>query len=111
MPQPTTLRRASALTRTASLRRLVTYNPKIPSAGMTLTSPWGPVDLVAIERAVRGQDVTLSKPDRAWLANRTHYSYGRRLAADALGIEPERFRTLIRRWRRANLPAPTTVKG
>lgn len=106
MALPTTARTAPALTKTkpADPRRLVRFNAKVPSLGLTLTTPWGPVDLVAVERAVRGHDVTLTRADFAWLTRRTHHSYGRRLAADLLGIERGRFDLLIRRWRAANLP-------
>jgi len=109
MAQPTTACTAPALTKTKPTdpRRLVRFNTKVPSLGLTLTTPWGPVDLVAIERAVRGHDVALSKSDFAWLTQRVHHSYGRRFAADLLGIERSRFDTLIRRWRAANLPKTT----
>jgi len=104
MAQPTTARTAPALTKTPDPRRLVRFNTKVPSLGLSLTTPWGPVDLVAIERAVRGHDVTLSKADFAWLTKRIHHSYGRKLAAELLGIDRKRFDLLIRRWRAANLP-------
>lgn len=109
MAHPTTTRTARALTKTKPTdpRRLVRFNAKVPSLGLTLTTPWGPVDLVAIERAVRGHDVTLSRADVAWLTNRTHYSYGRKLAANLLSIESSQFDRLIRHWRDANLPKTT----
>lgn len=89
----------------ADPRRLTTYNPKVASRGLTLTTPWGPVDLVAIERTVRGHSVPLDPADEAWLRNRTCSSYGRRVAAELLGIDRARFNLLLRRWRAAH---PTT---
>ena len=107
MPRPPMPRATFAKAQYADPRCRVHFNPKVPSCGLTLATPWGPVDLVAIERAVRGHNVTLDPADEAWLCERTHYSYGRRLAADLLGIERGQFNKLIRRWR-ANHPTTTT---
>lgn len=107
MPRPSKIRSTFTQTQHADPRCLVQFNPKVPSLGLTLTTPWGPVDLVAIERAVSGHSVTLDPADEAWLRERIHYSYGRRLAADVLGIDRARFNLLIGRWRAAH-PATET---
>lgn len=46
----------------------------IESAGLTVDTPLGPVDLVAIERARSGQPVTLTKAETAFLAKLTSHS-------------------------------------
>lgn len=105
MPSPSP-RSTFTKAKTADPRSLVAFNTEVPSLGLTLTSPWGPVDLVAIERVLRGRDAALDPADEAWLRNRTHYSYGRRLAAELLGIDRAQFDMLLRRWREAH---PSTV--
>ena len=109
MPQPSMTRAVSALTKASGSRCLVKFNPKVPSLGLTLATPWGPVDLVAIERAVRGHVVKLTAADYAWLRHRSHPAYGRDLAADRLGIDRVRFAELVRCWREENLPTTDTT--
>ncbi|HTJ70228.1 MAG TPA: hypothetical protein VL551_22010 [Actinospica sp.] len=79
----------------------------LPSLGLTLDTPFGPVDLVAIERAIRGHSVPLSGAEYTWLRCRTAPAYGRDVAADRLGIDRARFAQLLRRWREENYPADT----
>jgi hypothetical protein len=65
------------------------------------------VDLVAIERALRGHTVPLAGAEYRWLRTRSHPSYGRDVAADRLGIDRARFAELLRRWREENYPTDT----
>jgi hypothetical protein len=44
------------------------YDPAIASDGLTVDTPLGPVDLVAIDQAVRGIDTPLTLAERAWIA-------------------------------------------
>jgi len=82
----------------------------LPSLGLTLDTPFGPVDLVAIERAIRGHTVSLSGAEHTWLRCRTAPAYGRDVAADRLGIDRARFAQLLRRWREENYPADTPAE-
>jgi hypothetical protein len=101
-----------SMTTTSIQRRpLVDFNPKVPSLGFTMTTPWGPIDLVAIERAVRGHLVKLDPAEDAWLRHRSHPSYGRDIAADRLGINRARFEELVIQWRAKNLHAESTTKA
>lgn len=60
------------------------YDPAIPSDGLTVDTSLGPVDLVVVDRRLRGFDVELSTAEQAWIANR-QANGARRQAADALG--------------------------
>lgn len=60
------------------------YDPAIASDGLTMDTPLGPVDLVAVERAARGHTVALTEAERAWVVNR-QVNGARRQAADAVG--------------------------
>lgn len=95
-------RTAPSLVKGRDPRCRVAFDSKLPSAGLSLTTPWGPVDLVAIGQALRGKPVVLDAADEAWLRERTHYSYGRNLAADLLEIRRSEFTRLLERWRRNN---------
>jgi hypothetical protein len=101
------------LIRTAALQRrpLVAFNPDVPSLGLTMATPWGPIDLVAIERAVRGHTVKLDAAEIAWLRYRSHYSYGRNTAADRLGVDRKRFEDLVCEWRAKNFPTETAIEA
>lgn len=103
----------SSMTRATTMQRqpLVDFNPKVPSLGLTMSTPWGPIDLVAIERAVRGHAVKLDPAEDAWLRHRSHPSYGRDIAADRLGIERSRFEELVIQWRAKNVSTDTTTKA
>lgn len=60
------------------------YDPAIPSDGLTVDTPLGPVDLVAVDRRLRGFDVELSLAEQAWITERQPNG-ARRQAATALG--------------------------
>jgi hypothetical protein len=66
------------------------YDPRIASDGLTLDTLLGPVDLVAINRAVRGADTALSLAERAWIALRQPRG-ARHRAAAALGVDYPRW--------------------
>jgi hypothetical protein len=103
----------SSTTRAITKQRqsLVDFNPKVPSRGLTMTTPWGPIDLVAIERAVRGHAVKLDAAEDAWLRHRSHPSYGRDIAADRLGINRARFEELVIQWRAKHVPTNTPTEA
>lgn len=42
-------------------------NPNVPSDGMTIDGPRGPVDLVAVERVQVSWPTHLTQADKAWL--------------------------------------------
>jgi hypothetical protein len=100
----------NSMTRATTIQRqpLVDFNPKVPSLGLSMSTPWGPIDLVAIERAVRGHSIKLDAAEDAWLRHRSHPSYGRDIAADRLGINRSRFEELVIQWRAKNLTETTT---
>jgi len=61
------------------------YRPAVPSDGLTVDTSLGFVDLVAVKRALAGDDrVRLSTAELGWIANRQRPG-ARREAADALG--------------------------
>lgn len=87
------------------------WDTSLPSVGLTLDTPFGPVDLVAIERALRGHTVPLASAEYRWLRTRSHPSYGRDVAADRLGIDQARFAELLRRWREENYPQSAVIEA
>jgi len=61
------------------------YKPAIASDGLTVDTALGFVDLVAVKRALAGDDrVRLSEAEIDWICNPQDYG-ARRQAADALG--------------------------
>ena len=60
------------------------FNPAVTSDGLTVDSPLGPVDLVAVDRKIRGFDVELTPAEHAWITRR-QANGARRQAAEALG--------------------------
>lgn len=57
----------------------------VPSDGLTVDTPLGPVDLVAVKRALAGDDrIRLTGAEHAWIANRQRPGV-RRDAPEALG--------------------------
>jgi hypothetical protein len=60
------------------------HKPAIASDGLTVDTELGFVDLVAVKRALAGDDrVRLTEAEHAWIRNRTRSDV--RHAADALG--------------------------
>lgn len=74
------------------------YDPRIESAGLTLDTPLGPVDLVAIERAKSGRPTPLTPADYAYLLAH-HDGHGITATAVALGIRGDSMRRAIDRAR------------
>ncbi len=64
--------------------RTVRHDPQIASDGLTVDTPLGPVDLVAVERKSRGFEVVLTEAEHAWILHR-QANGARRRAAEALG--------------------------
>jgi hypothetical protein len=64
------------------------YDPAIESAGgLTIDTPLGPVDLVAVDRALSGRRVPLTPADRAYVLEHVPTDYpALEAAAAALGI-------------------------
>ncbi len=58
---------ARTATRRTATRPAETADPAIASDGMTIDTPRGPVDLVAIARARAGRPVDLSEAETAYL--------------------------------------------
>lgn len=75
------------------------YDRAVPSDGLTLDGPHGPVDLVAVERALCGQPTALTYADRAHAiallpdGTETHVDP----AARGLGISPASVRRAVQR--------------
>lgn len=64
------------------------YDPTVESAGgFTVDTPFGPVDLVAVDRILSGRRVPLTPADRAYVLERVPTDYpSLTAAAAALGI-------------------------
>jgi hypothetical protein len=60
------------------------YDPAVLSDGLTVDTALGPVDLVAVDRVLRGHSGSLTEAERAWIVNR-QANGARRRAAEALG--------------------------
>jgi len=77
---------SAALTRPPSRPRSTggLFNPAILSDGLTVDTALGPVDLVAVDRKLRGFDVELTRAEHAWITRR-QANGARRQAAQALG--------------------------
>lgn len=70
-----------------SVRLSGAYDPDQPSDGLTLDTPLGPVDLVAVDRILSGRAVPLTPADRAYVLGRVRPDYpSLTAAAMALGI-------------------------
>lgn len=48
----------------------------VPSDGLTVDTPLGPVDLVAVARAKAGRPVTLTRAERHYLTHHRHNAPG-----------------------------------
>lgn len=63
------------------------YNPSQPSDGLTIDTPLGPVDLVAVGHVLAGRRVPLTPADRAYVLEQVPTDYpSLTAAAAALGI-------------------------
>lgn len=77
------------------------YDPSVPSDGATLDTDRGPVDIVAVHRALLGIPTALTQADAAYAVSLLPVSYGTavEVAAAGLGITPEAVqRAVIRHW-------------
>lgn len=83
------------------------YDPAVTSDGLTTDTPFGPVDLVAIERARAGRPVALTPAERhhlhTLLAAGPVSRHSARVirAAAALGLRPASIERAVMRHRRA----------
>lgn len=83
--------RAHSGTGTAGL-----YDPAIRSDGLTVDTPLGPVDTVAIERALAGRPVDLTAAEVAYLfAHMTPAHDMVRPVATALNLHPDTVRSRV----------------
>jgi hypothetical protein len=70
------------------------YDPAVASAGLTLDTELGPVDTVAIERALSGRPVDLTAAEVAYLFTRLAPTRtAARPVAAALDLSPETVRS------------------
>ncbi|HTJ39485.1 MAG TPA: hypothetical protein VL738_40170 [Dactylosporangium sp.] len=84
------------------------YDPDQPSDGLTLDTPAGPVDLIAVDRARRGWPTPLTIADRAYLlASLPAYNRpAAELAARGMCVQPDAvLRAMTRRNARARMGA------
>lgn len=80
-------------------RTVRAYVPAEPPVGLTIETEFGFVDLVAVQRALAGDDrVRLNAAENDWIRNRQRPG-ARRAAAYALGISHDRLRRDLRRYR------------
>lgn len=82
-------------------QRAGAYDPTVPSDGATLDTGRGPVDLVAVMRALTGEPVPLTRADAAYAVTLLPASHGTavEVAAAGLGITPDAVqRAVIRHW-------------
>lgn len=82
-------------------QRAGAYDPAVPSDGLTLDTDRGPVDLVAVLRALSGQPVPLTVADARYAVSLLPVSHGTPIerAARGLGIQPAAVqRAVIRHW-------------
>jgi len=82
--RPAATRPATSRPPSKPAARTVLHDPEVASDGLTVDTPLGPVDLVAIERKSRGFDVELTEAEQAWIQRR-QANGARRRAAEALG--------------------------
>jgi hypothetical protein len=78
--------------------RVFLWEPAIPSDGLTVDTPLGPVDLVAVARAYAGHEVELNEAELTWLSLELGYVPNRfdearidarRRVAEALDLTPQ----------------------
>jgi hypothetical protein len=67
------------------------WDPDVESDGLTVDTPLGPVDLVVIDRVIRGHHHALTLAEDAWLHRRHGPIPVRRQAAEKLGTPHARF--------------------
>lgn len=90
--------------------RVNLWEPAVPSAGFTVDTPLGPVDLVAVGRAYAGHQVALNEAELTWLSLKLGYVASRhdreqiedrRRVAEALGLTTQQLsHRIIYRLRR-----------
>lgn len=96
-------------------RREHAYDPAIPSDGLTLDTDRGPVDLVAVLRALTGVPTALTVADARYAITLLPATHGTcvEIAAAGLGITPESVgRAVVRLHvrQRTNTPASTATR-
>lgn len=80
--------------------RPLTYDPAIPSDGLTVDTDCGPADTVALERVRRGIRCPLTFAERQLLNAEIEYDLDAELMlADGLGVSHDSVRRLIARAR------------
>lgn len=84
-----------------SLRLSGVYDPDQASEGLTIDTPLGPVDLVAVARVRRGLPTPLTLADHAYLLRVMGGPDDYRAAAVALGITADGVSLACRRARRS----------
>lgn len=89
------------------------YDPAVPSDGLTLDTGRGPVDLVAVWRALAGRPVPLTVADARYAVSLLPVSYGVPVekAARGLGIAPEAVQRAVIRQRAARRGTDTPTGG
>lgn len=92
-------------------RREHAYDPAIPSDGLTLDTDRGPVDLVAVLRALAGQPVPLTVADARYAVSLLPVSCGVPVenAARGLGVAPEAVARAVIRQRAARRGTAATT--
>jgi len=93
--------------------RVDLWEPSIPSDGLTVDTPLGPVDLVAVDRARAGHAVELNEAELTWLALKLGYVPhprdviaidARRLVGEALDLDTAALsHRIVYRLRRAGV--------
>lgn len=77
------------------------YDRSVPSAGLTVDSPAGPVDTVAVDRIRQGHRVPLTIADNRWLDDSLSYDRTQvRVVAEGLGVSLDAVMQRVARARR-----------
>ena len=97
--RPATVRPATSRPPSKPASRTASYDLAIASDGLTVDTPLGPVDLVAVERKSRGFAVELTEAEQAWILHR-QANGARRRAAEALGTGYQGLLRALARTRR-----------
>lgn len=77
------------------------YDPAVESDGLTIDTPTGPVDLIAIDRALAGRRVALTPAERDYAVSIARTVAELRAVSVALGMHPETIERGIYRARQA----------
>lgn len=77
------------------------YDPDVASDGLTIDTPTGPIDLVAIDRALAGRRVALTPTERHYAVTLARTTAALRALSVALGLHPETVERAVYRARKA----------